>query len=175
MTWGLKCGNYTLIPIKPLQKSGISVSIPWMQMVAAALWAAEAYVGEWGAPGDSDSQLEPASMLSSQRKGPVWNPLVLVLYALWVALSAFWMMFSNFPSGVDTLKQSVSGWRGSGRSWKKNPWGVITDVGITFAVGITSAEAGLRLLLRYLPGLGSGMLGRVLPSNFKDIRTSKKS
>lgn len=55
------------------------------------------------------------------------------------------MMFSNISSSVDTLKESVSGWRGSGRSWKKNAWGVITDVGIIFAVGIPSAEVGLSL------------------------------
>lgn len=36
-------------------------------------------------------------------------------------------------------------WRGSGRSWKKTAWGVVTDVGIMFAVGITSAEVGLSL------------------------------
>lgn len=53
------------------------------------------------------------------------------------------MMFSYFNSSIDTLKESVGGWRGSGRSWRKNPWGVITDVGITFAVRITSAGAGL--------------------------------
>lgn len=51
---------------------------------------------------------------------------------------------------MDTLEGSVGGWRDSGRSWKENPWGVITGVGITFAVRITSAEAGLRVLLRDL-------------------------
>lgn len=75
-------------------------------------------------------------------------------------LFAFWMVLSSFNSSTDTLKESVSGWRDSGKSWKKNPWKVITDVGITFAVRITSAEAGLRVLLGYLLLI----LGWVLPS-----------